>query len=106
MKRVQGVEIAQVLRAWKGAGVKGVVWDHAAFHKAKAVGEVGPPYSPESAERVLKEARRWIEGRRYERTEAKQAAVEGVLLRLEAEKRVLSPVGWCYIREAFRALPT
>ena len=54
MKRVQGVEIAQVLRAWKGRGVKGVVWDHAAFHKAKAVGEVGlrrvyqPPYSPES----------------------------------------------------------
>jgi len=35
-------------------GVRGVVWDHAAFHKAKAVGEVGlrriyqPPYSPES----------------------------------------------------------
>ena len=53
MKRVQGVEIAQVLRAWKGRGVKGVVWDHAAFHKAKVVGEVGlrriyqPPYSPE-----------------------------------------------------------
>ena len=40
VKRVQGVEIAQVLRAWKGAGVKGVVWDHAAFHKGKAVGEV------------------------------------------------------------------
>jgi len=35
-------------------GDRGVVWDHAAFHKAKAVGEVGlrrvyqPPYSPES----------------------------------------------------------
>ena len=35
-------------------GGRGVVWDHAAFHKAKAVGEVGlrrvyqPPYSPES----------------------------------------------------------
>ena len=25
MKRVQGVEIAQVLRTWKGAGLKGVV---------------------------------------------------------------------------------
>jgi len=54
VKRVRGAEIAQVLRTWKGAGVKGVVWDHAAFHKAKAVGEVGlrrvyhPPYSPES----------------------------------------------------------
>ena len=36
------------------AGAQGVVWDHAAFHKAKVVGEVGlrriyqPPYSPES----------------------------------------------------------
>ncbi len=40
VKRVQGVEIAQVLRAWKRAGVKGVVWDHAAFHKAKVVEEV------------------------------------------------------------------
>ena len=35
-------------------GGRGVVWDHAAFHKAKVVGEVGlrriyqPPYSPES----------------------------------------------------------
>ena len=35
-------------------GGKGVVWDHAAFHKAKVVGEVGlrrvyqPPYAPES----------------------------------------------------------
>ena len=89
-----------------------MVWDHAAFHKV--VGEVGlrriyqPPYSPElnPAERVFEEVRRWVEGRRYERIKAKQAAVEGVLLRLEAEKRVLSPVGWRYIREAFRALPT
>jgi len=95
-------------------GGRGVVWDHAAFHKAKVVGEVGlrriyqPPYSPElnPAERVFEEVRRWVEGRRYERIKAKQAAVEGVLLRLEAEKRVLSPVGWRYIREAFRALPT
>jgi hypothetical protein len=30
------------------SGVKGVVGDHAAFHKGKAVGEGGPPYSPES----------------------------------------------------------
>jgi hypothetical protein len=40
VKRVRGAEIAQVLRAWKGAGVKGVVWDHAAFHKAKVVGDL------------------------------------------------------------------
>jgi transposase len=52
VKWVRGVEIAQVLRTWKGG--RGVVWDHAAFHKAKVVAEVGlrriyqPPYSPES----------------------------------------------------------
>ena len=37
------------------------------------------PYSPElnPAERVFAEVRRWVEGRRYERIEAKKAAVEG-----------------------------
>ena len=38
--------------AW-GQGVeggRGVVWDHAVFHKGKAVGEGRPPYSPESCE--------------------------------------------------------
>ena len=52
-------------------GGRGVVWDHAAFHKAKAVGEVGlrrvyqPLYSPElnPAERVFEEVRRWVVGR-------------------------------------------
>jgi len=51
-------------------GGRGVVWDHAAFHKAKVVGEVGlrwiyqPPYSPERnpAKRVFAEVRWWIEG--------------------------------------------
>jgi transposase len=95
VKGVRGVEIAQVLRTWKGAGVKGVVWGHGAFHKAKVVGEVGlrriyqPPYSPElnPAEGVFEEVRRWVEGCRYERIEAKKAAVEEVLRRLEAEGR-------------------
>jgi transposase len=61
-------------------GGRGVVGDHAAFHKAKVVGEVGlrrsyqPPYSPElnPAERVSAEVRRWVEGRRYERIDAKK----------------------------------
>jgi hypothetical protein len=54
VKRVREVEIAQVLRTWKGAGAW--LWDHAASHKAKVVGEVGlrricqPPYAPESCE--------------------------------------------------------
>ena len=30
------------------AGGQGVVWDHAAFPKGKAVGEGGLPYAPES----------------------------------------------------------
>jgi hypothetical protein len=85
-------------------GGRGVVWDHAAFHKAKEVGEVGlrriyqPPYSPElnPAERVFEEVRRWVEGRRYEGIEAKKAAVEEVPRRLEAEGKVLSLVGWRY----------
>jgi hypothetical protein len=29
-------------------GSRGVVWGHAAFPKGKAVGEVEPPYAPES----------------------------------------------------------
>jgi hypothetical protein len=78
-----------------------VVWGHAAFLKGKAVGEGGcggyikPSYSPElnPAEQVFAEVRRWVEGRRYERTEAKKAAGEGVSRRLEAEAKVSSLVG-------------
>ena len=45
-------------------------------------------------------------GRRYERIEAKKAAVEEVLRRLEAEGKVSSLVGWHYIRQALNALPS
>jgi len=91
------------------AGVQGLVWDHAAFPKGKAVGVKGghlPPYSPElnPAEQVFAAVRRWVEGRQYERTEAKKAAGEGVLRGLEAEKRVSSLVGRRYIRQALNAL--
>jgi len=34
------------------AGGQGVVWDHAAFHKAKAVGEGRTPYLLNPGERV------------------------------------------------------
>jgi len=99
-----------------GQGVergRGVVWDHAAFPKGKAVGEGGcggyikPSYSPElnPAEQVFAAVRRWVEGRRYERIEAKKAAVEAVPRRLEAEEKVSSLVGWRYIRQALNALP-
>jgi hypothetical protein len=96
------------------AGTQGVVWDCAAFHKAKVVGEVGlrriyqPLYSPElnPAERVFEEVRRWVEGRRYRDIKAKKAAVEEVLRRLEAEGKVSSLVGWPYIRQALHGLPS
>jgi len=59
-------------------GCRGVVWDHAALHKAKAVGEGGRPTLLSPAERIFEEVRRWVEGRGYERIEAKKAAVEEV----------------------------
>ena len=94
--------------------MRNVGWDHAAFHKAKTIAEVGlrriyhPSYSPElnPMERVFEEVRRWVEGRRYESIEAKKAAVGKVLRRLEAEGKVSSLVGWRYIRQALNALPS
>ena len=94
------------VRAWKGARVKCVVWDHAAFPKGKAVGEGGHLTLLNAAERVFEEVRRWVEGRRYERIEAKKAAGEGVPRRLEAEAKVSSLVGRRHIRQALNALPS
>jgi transposase len=96
------------------SGAQGVVWDHAAFHKGKAVGEGGlrrayqPPYAPKlnPAERVWEEVRREVERQRYERIEAKKTAVKEVLRRLEAERKVSSLVGWRYIRQALNTLPS
>ena len=67
---------------------------------------ISRPIRLSPAERVFAEVRRWVEGRRYERIEAKQAAVEEVPRRLEAEGKVLSLVGWHYIRQALNALPS
>ena len=86
--------------------MKGMIWDHAAFPKGKAVGEVGRPTLLCPAEQVFAAVRRWVEGRRYERTEAKKAAGEGVLRGLEAEAKVSSLVGRAYIRQALNALPS
>jgi len=63
----------------------------------------GRPKLLSPAEGVFAEVRRWVEGRRYERIEAKKAAGEGVLRGLEAERRVSSLVGWRYIRQALNA---
>ena len=113
-KEVVGQPQADSAGAQGVEGGRGVVWDHAAFHKAKAVGEVGlrriyqPSYLPElnPAKRVFAEVRWWIEGRRYERIKAKKAAVEAVLRQLEAERKVSSLVGWRHIRQALSALPS
>jgi hypothetical protein len=70
------------------------------------VGEGGPPTLLNPTERVLEEVRQWVEEDRYERIEAKKAAIEEVLRRLEAEGRVSSLVGWRYIRQALNALPS
>jgi hypothetical protein len=88
------------------AGGQGVVGDHAAFHKGKAAGEGGRPTLLSLAERVFAEVRRWAEGRRYERAEAKKAAGEEVLRGLEAGGKVSSLVGRPYIRQALNALPS
>jgi hypothetical protein len=85
--------------------VKCVVWGHAAFPKRKAVGEGGRPTLLSPAERVFAEVRRWVEGRQYERIEAKKAAVEAVLRGLEAERRVSSLLGRPYVRQALHVLP-
>jgi hypothetical protein len=37
-----------LLEALQAKGLREGALDHAAFPKAKAVGEVGPPYSPEA----------------------------------------------------------
>ena len=59
-----------------------------------------------AAEQVFAEVRRWVEGRRYERIEAKKAAGEGVLRGLEAAGKVSSLVGRPYIRQALNASPS
>ena len=50
VKEVVGQPQADSAGAQGVEGGRGVVWDHAAFHKGKAVGEVRPPYSPKSCE--------------------------------------------------------
>jgi len=78
----------------EGGRGEGLIWDHAAFYKAKAVGEGGcvgyinRPMLLSPAERVFAEVRQWVEGRRYERIEAKKPAGEEVPRGLEAEGKV------------------
>jgi hypothetical protein len=75
------------------------------FHN-EGGGRGGHPTLLSPGERVSAEVRRWVEGRRYERIDAKRTAVEEVPRRLAAEGKVSSLVGWRYIRQALNALPS
>jgi hypothetical protein len=55
---------------------------------------------------MLEEVRRWVEERRYERIEAKKAAVEEVLRQWETEEKVSLLGEWLYICQALNALPS
>jgi len=76
------------------------------FSQGEGGGRGGRPTLLNPAEQVFAEVRRWVEGRRYERIEAKKAAVEAVPRRLEAEAKVSSLVRWRHIRQALNALPS
>ena len=76
------------------------------FSQGEGGGRGGRPTLLNPAEQVFAAVRRWVEGRRYERIEAKKAAVEAVPRRLEAEEKVSSLVGWRHIRQALNALPS
>ena len=91
-----------------------VIWDGAASHRGKKVGDLHfervfqPPYSPEvnPVERIFEEVRRHIEGRIYDTLEAKKTAAETYLDALSAnQERIKHLAGWQWIREALEALP-
>jgi hypothetical protein len=97
VKRVRGVEIAQVLRAWCGT--------MQLFTRGRRWQRWGCPTLLNPAGRVFGEVRRWVERRQYGEVKAKKAGAEGVLRGLEAEGKVSSLVGWHYIRQALNTLP-
>ena len=74
------------------------------FSQGEGGGRGGLPTLLSPAEQVFEAVRRWVEGRRYKRTEAKKAAGEEVLRGLEAGGKVSSLVGRPYIRQASNAL--
>lgn len=95
--------LATVASAWQRAGVRAVVWDGVASHRARIVRALGlplitqPPAAPElnPAERVFEELRRAVEGRTSPTIEAKMAAVEPELQALAADPgRLRRLTGW------------
>lgn len=91
-----------------------VVWDRAPSHRGATVRAVGlpliqqPPYAPElnPVERVFEYLRAEIEGIVYPTIEAKVAAVEAVLGKLDANpQRVKSLTNWHWIADSLARLP-
>ena len=69
---------------------------------------VPPPYAPERnpMERFFRELHRALEGHIYPDLQAKQEALEPIPKAWQADpKRVRQRCGWCWIREALKALP-
>lgn len=113
-RTMQGAAVAEVVRAWREAGVESVVWDGAGGHWSGEVKAAGvrlvkqPAYSPElnPAERVGEEVRRAIEGEVYGTLEEKMAAAERRLTELTADPgTVKSLCGWEWIMHALASLP-
>jgi hypothetical protein len=101
--------IAVVVGEWQRAGLRTIVWDGAASHRARLVREIGPhlvtqpPAAPElnPAERVFQELRRAVEGRSYSTLDAKMALVDQELQALAADPdRLRRLTGWTWIDEA------
>ena len=83
--------------------------EDASSHRSKAVEEVELSAAlftcGEGGRTGKEEVRRYVEGRMYGDIEAKRAAVEAKLRRVEVKGRISTRVGGSYIREAFQALP-
>jgi hypothetical protein len=81
--------------------VKGVVWDPAAFHKGKAVGEGRPPYSSESCGAGIGGGSVVDKGEDLWEHRSEVAAVESFLRSLAEDKaRVRRLTGYPHIRAA------
>ncbi len=90
-KNMKGEEMASIWEAWaEEPAIDGWVWDGAGGHTGKAMQAVAaprvvqPPYAPElnPVERFFRELRRAVEGRVYPDLQAKQEALEPILLGL------------------------
>jgi transposase len=109
LKSLKAPELQQALAQWKAQGVQGVIWDGAAFHRAKSFQALNlpllplPPYSPElnPAERLFQEIRRAVEGKVFASLEEKIQRVDAFLEALAKDaQRVKHLVCWDWIQQA------